>query len=298
MRPFIRNIIGLICLIFTNCDRSLGSPGLEANLFVDDAQFVAARMPSSPADGPTIVSITPPRTEVQAGGRTDRISGLLDASATAVLLGLEGDEGYWIVNTGAATLAEPDLPTFDAEISFARHLSGPVHMLLRAVDNAGRIGPEQRLDFEADEIKAQGELVITLRWDTSADLDLHVVDPLGEEVWAGNINSFKRPPIGSASTDRNAWMNGGVLDIDSNAGCVQDSRHEENVVWSHPPPKGRYEVRIASASMCEAEVAHWTVEVSLLGSRLARVDGTALDADTRHGAMRGTGVRATSFTVP
>jgi hypothetical protein len=255
-------------------------------------------MPASSAGGPAIVSITPPRTEVQAGGRTDRISGLLDPSATAVLLGLDGDKGYWIVSTGAATLAEPDLPTFDAEIGFARDLDGSVHLRLLAVDDAGRVGPEQRVDFEASPVKAQGELVVRLRWDTSADLDVHVVDPLGEEVWAGNINSFKRPPIGSVPTDRQAWMNGGILDIDSNASCVQDSRREENVVWANPPPAGSYEVRVATASMCGAAVGHWTLEVFLHDEQLARVDGTALASDTRHGATRGSGVHALSFTVP
>lgn len=290
--------VWLTWLLLTGCGRSLSDPGLTADLYVYDAQFVAARMPSSPADGPAIVSITPPRNEVQAGGRTDRISGLLEPSATAVLLGLEGDDGYWIVNSGAATLAEPDLPSFDAALGFARGIKGSIQLRLRAVDNNGRVGPEQRLEFEANPLAAQGELVVTLRWDSTADLDLHVLDPLGEEVWAGNINSFKRPPIGSAPTDRQAWMNGGILDIDSNAGCVQDNRREENVVWTQAAPDGDYEVHVATAALCGAEVAHWTLEVSLHGELLTRAEGTALGSDTRLGATRGAGVRAASFVVP
>jgi hypothetical protein len=255
-------------------------------------------MPSSPAGGPAIVSVTPPRPQVQAGGRTDRVSGLADPAATAVLVGLAGDDSHWIVRTGAATLAEPDLPTFDAEVGFASRLDGPVTLRLRAVDKEGRIGAEQRVALEASPIRVEGRLVVKLSWDSEADLDVHVVDPLGEEVWAGNLNSFKRPPIGSAPTDRQAWMNGGVLDVDSNAGCVQDSRREENVAWTVPPPSGTYEVRVATASMCSADVAHWALEVFLEGRGLLTTQGTALGAHTRLGAGRGAGVHAASFTVP
>jgi hypothetical protein len=295
--PCSTSLFRLAVLLLAGCGGASSDPGLSAGLFVADAQFASGRMPAS-ASGPAIVSIAPPHAQVQAGGRAARLSGILEASATAVMLGLAGDEGYWIASAGAPTLAEPDLPTFDLWLNFSRYREGPVSLRLRAVDASGRAGPERTLDFEASAIRARGELVVTLRWDSEADLDLHVLDPLGEEVWAGNINSFKRPPVGSAPVDRHAWMNGGILDLDSNAGCVSDSRREENVVWANPPPSGTYEVRVAAASLCGEDVAHWTVEVFLNERRVSATSGIAVGTDTRHGAGRGAGVQAASFTAP
>jgi len=68
-----------------------------------------------------------------------------------------------------------------------------------------------------------GALVVSLEWDTEADLDLHVVTPDGVEIWAGNINSYQAPPPGTP-VDPAAWQAGGILDLDSNAGCVIDGR--------------------------------------------------------------------------
>ena len=45
-----------------------------------------------------------------------------------------------------------------------------------------------------------GELVVGLHWDGAADLDLHVVDPDGDEAWSGDPNTWQRPPPGSEPT--------------------------------------------------------------------------------------------------
>ena len=81
-----------------------------------------------------------------------------------------------------------------------------------------------------------GDIQVTLRWATSDDLDLSVTDPNGE-----NVNFFT-PAIGS----------GGQLDVDANAGCVeQTSSPIENVFW--PPgqaPEGNYTVAVNLFQSC------------------------------------------------
>jgi len=81
-----------------------------------------------------------------------------------------------------------------------------------------------------------GDVQITLTWRDSNDLDLHVVDPSGEEISYTNDMS----------------ESGGILDVDANAGCGSTSASpRENVFW--PPgtaPTGPYTVRVVYYSGC------------------------------------------------
>jgi hypothetical protein len=75
-----------------------------------------------------------------------------------------------------------------------------------------------------------GDVQITLQWASSADLDLHVTEPDGTELYFGNTG-----PSPSQ----------GQLDVDSNVGCEPDGS-VENVFWptDSPPPAGDYTVEV------------------------------------------------------
>jgi len=93
-------------------------------------------------------------------------------------------------------------------------------------------------DNADDAALGTGDIQVTLRWATTDDLDLSVTDPGGEIV------SFFTPTIGS----------GGQLDVDANAGCLeQDSTPIENIFW--PPaqaPQGNYVVTVNLFQACTA----------------------------------------------
>jgi len=72
-----------------------------------------------------------------------------------------------------------------------------------------------------------GDVQVTLRWEGDADLDLHVIDPNGEEI------SFVTTTSSS----------GGQLDVDCIPGtsCAADGPHVENVFWpTGSAPSGNY----------------------------------------------------------
>jgi uncharacterized protein YfaP (DUF2135 family) len=138
---------------------------------------------------------------------------------------------------------------------------------------------------------------VSLWWDTESDLDLHVVDPNGDEIWSGNINSFDRYAT-TPTTDAGAWNEGGILDFDSNAACVLDGRCNENVVWSVPPPAGTYLARVDTFSLCGNSAARWTVEAFLDGASLGRAEGEAVASAQRFAKGKGSGLTALSFTIP
>ena len=75
-----------------------------------------------------------------------------------------------------------------------------------------------------------GNIQVTLAWPTTADLDLYVRDPAGEEVFYKHKNS----------------ASGGVLDHDARGKCTQKDTGAptvENIFWGmEQPPRGNYQV--------------------------------------------------------
>jgi hypothetical protein len=282
------------------CRGLAGDTGLEAELRVAQSQYVSGDLEQAgPGGGPAVVSVFNSLTAVQPGERDKPLTGTLEPAATAAALGLRGDRGYWIVVAGPPALDAPDLPTFAATLSFAPDLPlGDLALLVRAVDAGGRFGAAMGVPLEsAPPPPPAGTLVVSLAWDTEADLDLHLVTPDGVEVWARNINSYEAPLPGTPE-DAAAWQSGGILDFDSNAGCVIDGRRQENVVWQQPPPAGTYLVRVATASLCGAPAARWTVRVIEAGVQIAAAEGESLPSDTRYSKGPGSGLDALTFDVP
>jgi len=81
-----------------------------------------------------------------------------------------------------------------------------------------------------------GDVQVTLRWSAPVDLDLHVTDPYGEEIWYGHRLA------GS----------GGELDVDANAGCNSMLEQPvENVFWPYGgAPGGDYQVYVVYYMDC------------------------------------------------
>lgn len=75
-----------------------------------------------------------------------------------------------------------------------------------------------------------GDVQVTLFWKGADDVDLHVIDPLGQRVYFGN----------------NQVSGGGRLDLDMNAGEAPWSTNaQENIYWPFgSAPQGRYRVLV------------------------------------------------------
>lgn len=282
------------------CQAVRADAGLTAQLRVANAQFIAGDVETAaPAGGPAVISVFNSLTTVRPSERDKPLTGALAPAATAVALGLRGDRGYWIVVAGPPQLDAPDQPTFAATLSFSPGLPiGDLALIVRATDADGRFGDPAAVPLiSAAPLPPTGALVVSLRWDTEADLDLHVLTPDGVEIWARNINSYRAPPPGTP-VDAAAWQSGGILDFDSNAGCVIDGRRQENVVWQQPPPPGTYQVKVQAASLCGAAAARWMVEAISGGTTIATSAGEGVPSDTRFSKGAGSGVQALSFDVP
>lgn len=273
--------------------------GIHALLRVPGAQFYPGAMPSAQDGGPGIKVLLVDRTVVTAGSEDRSVHGSCDATATAAALGLDGDSGYWVVTTGPAAAFEDGFPTFGVDLGFSSLLTaGMATFRAQAVDANGHFGPPslQPLQVTSGDVLPAGQLVVSLRWDTESDMDLHVVDPNGVEIWAHNINSYSYPSGTVPGPDD--WKDGGILDFDSNANCQIDGRRQENVIWAGTPPSGHYVVRVDAASLCGQSEANWSVDVRRAGTLQGHAQGTAVEASTRGAPAPGAGQTALQFDWP
>ena len=110
----------------------------------------------------------------------------------------------------------------DAHVVRAHAGSGADHAPCprRRRQRAVRAGELVAIDGERFTCCRKARLLIALAWKSATDLDLHVIDPSGAEIWS----------------DAPTSPSGGVLDLDSNAQCVIDGHDAENVRYANPPP--------------------------------------------------------------
>ncbi|HEY1587674.1 MAG TPA: hypothetical protein VGH63_18375 [Polyangia bacterium] len=269
----------------------------DAILRLSSAQFYRGK-PPAPADGPLVQQLTTMPASIIRRGAGDAVTGFVDREASSVIIWLEGDVGYWIVQPGAIEVTELGQLSFTAQATYPNNLaSGSYTMHAMASDVTGKLGPVVDLALHTEDTMQTDTLLVSLGWDTESDLDLHLVTPDGTEVWANKINSEPLPQPGDNS-DPNGYKNGGILDYDSNANCVIDGRRLENIYWTVSPPSGHYIVRVDTWSLCAESWANWRVDVTLNGQPLGNALGYSRPTDVELPHGLGAGVKALEFDIP
>src|SRR6185369_8669934 len=151
-----------------------------------------------------------------------RVQGTTAQGATGIALRFNDvGSGYWVVpvltpdNTVGGLL-------WDVQLDFGRNMPPDPHSLqVRAVDIEGHWGPMKQTPLQVLNLVPSGEAVATLTWDNAVDLDIQIVGPGGQ---------IDAKHVGIGSPDGGFQPGTGVLDRDSNASCVQDGLHQEDVV--------------------------------------------------------------------
>ncbi len=288
----------LALVAVAGCAARSADPGLSADLQVTGGSFAPGALPA-PSAGPGVQSLQFSDAHVVAGESDRPLLGALDPAATAVLLALDGDRGSWIVGAGVPSTDAPTLPTFDVRLAFSRLIaSGPRHLVAEAVDGAGHVGAPSTFALDvAGASLPSGPMVIHLVWNGDADLDLHVIDPDGAEIWSRHPTGYQPPPP-PALPDPNGPADAPYLDGDSNAACAIDGRDQENVIWRQSPMSGHYVVRVDAASLCGLAYSDWRVDRVVDGSVVASATGEAIDSDTRGAHDAGAGRTALEFDGP
>jgi hypothetical protein len=123
------------------------------------------------------------------------------------------------------------------------------------------VPPETRPEPEL----GTGDVQITLRWESSADLDLHVTEPDGTEIWYA---------------DKGPTATGGRLDVDSNVACDEDGS-VENVFWpTGQMPQGGYTVEVDGFSVQGCGSGQYTVTAQVEGREVLNETGSVGEDET------------------
>ena len=265
-RPNRSLTVALVCLMLAACD-SGNSPVSPTNLTSIDVQTLVTSLeaggvqavarpglPPRSSGGPTI-TVTGNQNVVNGGTLNAAVVSSTPFQTLYVYIGSKtvglvtespgGVDGYYEVRLPSTQTATTAL------LAFAQTIPLPEFELLFAVaDPSGAVGPFVGLSVRVTSV-GTGDVQVTLSWDANADVDLHVVDPAGEEVFYAHRRS----------------ASGGELDLDSNAGCAIDGVRNENITWPvGQAPRGQYIVRVDYWSSCGVQQTNYTVRVNSAGN--------------------------------
>jgi hypothetical protein len=283
--------------------------GLAALMQVNGGQFYPGK-PPVPLDGGITVATLELNTSAFFPGQINfGFGGQLSEGAYAVSLYFVGDTGYWTLPASNPDYSVPRQVDFGTSLTLSRAIGqiaygdgGPA-IQVQAIDGDGGFGPPLTEPLHLLSNKPIGPLVISLGWDTQADLDLHVVLPDGTEIWRQHQSDYVSGEVKPPPANLNAYIkiHNAYLDFDSNAQCVIDGRRIENVVWGPDAgiQSGTYTVRVDTFSMCNQVVANWQAGAFVDGGQIAGATGQSSKNDEayfQHGA--GAGLTAFTFTVP
>lgn len=147
-----------------------------------------------------------------------------------------------------------------------------------AVDKTGAVYPYQQKTLSVESV-GSGDIQVSISWDTGTDVDLHVVEPTGCELYYGN----------------DSCPSGGWLDLDSNPACSMDWINNENTFWPEgQAPVGTYTVRVDFWEDCWGDGANYTVTIHNCGE-VETVDGSFAPWDDDMGGP-GDGVTVATFS--
>jgi len=191
-----------------------------------------------PATGPvpTVAGIA----TVVNGGST-RVSVAADAgSFQRVFISSPSARGHYEV------LLPDGVALEDLVLSVARTVhAGNLRLRYEVEAVGGEAGPYAEQTLSVINV-GTGDVQISVAWTGASDVDLHVFDPSGEEIFYGNKTA----------------ASGGTLDLDSNPACDIDNKNNENVVFpTGMAPAGDYRVVVDYYDDCGAAQSDWVVTV-------------------------------------
>lgn len=307
----------LSAILLAACGGEPALVGLDEPIRVPTGTFKPGELPGSApgsnATGPRVTILESANNALRPGQAGKAIGGRTTTDASAVGVRLEGrGTGYWVLPVGA-----PD-PQANGELTFSvgydvAHdaVAGPVRMLFAAIAENGSSGTQEALDVcitrpipdnlnACDSSIEPPDAVLSLDWDTAADVDLVLVTPSGKVVDAKHPTTAPPEPNGTVKPDKTV---DGILDRDGNGACAGDQTRRENVVWQAKPEPGTYLVYANLYSACGADGARFTVTLHLSKSadatfdvvEVLRVSGRFIPLDANGGS--GPPLYVTAFEI-
>ncbi|MBW7933863.1 MAG: hypothetical protein H3C62_09685 [Gemmatimonadaceae bacterium] len=228
---------------------------------------------AAPSAGSAAAVVAPLPSQVLRGG-TVQTTVTSPTPFSRIVFDVPGNTDYWELNLGAPVTSATVLMVIAVE------MPKTMFTLRMAGGGATNIGQYQTADLGVIFV-GTGEIQTNVTWDTKADVDLHLIDPSGKEIYYASRNS----------------PTGGQLDLDSNAGCGTDGPRAENIFWGDGiiVPHGEYILRVDYWSSCGAPATNYTVTINLRGLPPKIFTGTLTGSGSNGGAGSGKTIAVFSY---
>lgn len=228
---------------------------------ISSAEFNGRTLPSSNNQSLEVLSLNGNSTILAGGSNLIHITG--SENATQVVVGVKDQKGFFTIpmtadRNGAnrGTMSMTDL-----RLLIGQSATGTFTIAFAVSDGNNNFSEYQYLVVNLMQA-GTGLLQVSLSWDQLNDVDLHLIDPNGEEIYYGNPTS----------------ATGGQLDVDSNAACSIDEINNENIFYEDSAdvtiPYGEYEVLVDLWSNCNiVPDTNYTIVVYYGGNLIATTQG-------------------------
>ncbi len=278
-------ILAASCLAACGSSGGGGPSGTQkvtggANAGAGPATYHAGALPT-----PTgALAVTVPAVAMGINGGTSSFEITASSTIVTIYASVQGQTGYWSIPVPPDSAVADVLLTFAQELGaeWATRAGGSLAILFEVADSLGNISTPQATPTMIT-VVGTGAVEVALNWTVSNDLDLHVIDPTGYEVFYANRFD--------ATSDVQ------LLDLDSNAGCSIDGVDAEHVVWPEgKAPHGTYTVRVDNWDNCQTVAASYTVTVEVTGQPPQTFVGSFPATDPGDEGADGAGTTVTTFT--
>ena len=267
-------LVALLTLASGGCiewKQSTAAPEESVRRFISLVQTVdgsrtatlVARAAPTPGSGAVVTAVLP--NQVLRGGTVQTTLTSTTPFSRAVF-SVPGNTDHWELQLASPATSVTVLMVIAVE------MPKTLFTLQIAAGGASNTGPYQSSDLGVIFV-GTGEIQTNVMWNTLADVDLHLIDPSGKEIYYASRNS----------------PTGGQLDLDSNAGCGSDGPRAENIFWGDGivVPRGEYILRVDYWSSCGAPSTTYTVTINLRGLPPKIFTGTLTGVGTSGAAGAG-----------
>ncbi|HVZ36679.1 MAG TPA: hypothetical protein VG963_29825, partial [Polyangiaceae bacterium] len=224
-------------------------PPHSAVIEVTHGEFVSGAAPAASAGAadagvalPRIVSLTGPSGVTNGGTANLRVTLEPAVANPLFVVSVDGDSGYHTV-TGSDSNGD-GVQEIQVQVrSDARQ--GAIVIEVAPTDGKGQIGEYRQIELTLVP-SGVGDVKVTLSFEPIHDLDLHVIEPSGTEIYFAHPTS----------------PTGGKLDLDSGANCTASVATSENIYWpAGAAPTGQYRVRVQDFEPCDRGPIPFTVRI-------------------------------------
>lgn len=228
---------------------------------ITDGEFQGRSMPESNSQSLEILNVSGNPTVLAGGSNIIHLTA--GDNASQVIVGVKDQGGYFTVpmTAGRDGANRGTMAMSDLRLLMGQSITGSFTIAFAVSDGQGNFSEYEYLIVNLMNA-GTGLLQVNLVWDQLNDVDLHLIEPDGTEIYYGNPQS----------------STGGQLDVDSNPACYIDGINNENIYYEDDPavtiPYGEYEVLVDLYANCSiGPNTNYTVVVHYGGVQIATSQG-------------------------